>query len=162
MKAFWEATYPLLVGLFVAAGSLASWYGSAFSPSPAAIQQTLPGILGVAGVALGVLIAMQSVLITVIDRPLLQQLRKLPQYGALQRYVYAAVNYSFWCMVFTSVFLFIEHTAANDGPVYRWYAAAWLGVTAAAFAAYYRVARIYFVILFLTDPPVSPPPPRPS
>lgn len=146
-----EQWYPLIGGAAIAAAY------SLIKPAreyvlPDTMPNLLSAILTVAGVAIGFLATVKSILISIDERPIVQRMKEAGIYRRVIGYLRAAITWSFILTFISAAALLLSYKEITTWTTSRQVLTAiWLAVAAGALLSYYRIARIWRTILDRMD-----------
>jgi len=146
-----ERWYPLVGGVASALLYLAIPL-SRTHVLPETLPNLLSAVLTVAGVAIGFLATVKSILISIDERPIVQRMKEAGVYRRVIGYLRAAITWSFILTLVSSVALLANYKDVRVWDTQRQLGTAiWIVVAVGALLSYYRIAGIWQEILDRMD-----------
>ncbi|MCY4613477.1 MAG: hypothetical protein OXB94_07650 [Nitrospira sp.] len=107
-----------------------------------------PVVTSISAIAVGFLLAAQSIILSIDERNVIKSLKQGGVYGHLVGYVVKAVNWSFVTTILTGIGMVLSlHENANGWMFSVIFTGMWVFITTTAVICCYRVIRIFSKIL---------------
>lgn len=107
-----------------------------------------PVVTSISAIAVGFLLAAQSIILSIDERSVIKSLKQAGVYGHLVGYVVKAVNWSFVTTIVTGTGMVLSlHVNASGWMFSVVFTGLWVFITATAVMCCYRVIRIFSKIL---------------
>lgn len=142
MNAKIERWFPLLTGGFTAACYI-SFLRGYFLPS--SVRDLFSSAMQISSITIGFLITAFSILVTIEDKHIVQQLKQAGVYNKLINYFLDAIQWSFILIAVSSIGLLIDFNSQES-----WHSLAfaiWLFVLTSTASSFYRVIDIFISVV---------------
>lgn len=142
-----EKWFPVAVGLFVAAIYLAV-EPLRNRPLPASFTALLSAAISVGGIAIGFLATAKSILISIDDKEIVRNLKKVDRYKSILKYIKSAIFWCFLASIASAIGLLIDLSPGSawklvDSLMF----ACWIFLAVTSALASYRVVSVFYAIL---------------
>ncbi|WP_009633816.1 hypothetical protein [Synechocystis sp. PCC 7509] len=137
-----ERWFPLLIGVLTAAFYI-YFLRNYFLPS--SVKDLFSSTMQISSILIGFLITALSILVTIEDKKIIQQLKRMGLYNKLLNYFMDATKWSFCLVIASSIGLLINFDVQQS-----WHSsafAAWLFVLTTTMSSCYRVIDIFADII---------------
>jgi len=142
-KAWWEQWYPLLGGVTITA--VLFYVVSDFPVTAEAAPSLFSAIVSISAITVGFLATAKSILVSIDDKPIIANLKRLGMYDRLITYLLSAIYWSFALAVVSSVCFIVD--LKNPVWWHPWLLFLWLFVLVTAGFTCFRVIHLFGKIL---------------
>ncbi len=109
------------------------------------IKELLGAVINICAIAVGFLATTKSIMLSLGQNRIIQQLKNTDKYYTLIQYIMSAINLSFLTALLSAGLLFIDFSKVQQYTPYIF--PPWIFITIWTVMACYRITRIFFKIL---------------
>lgn len=144
LKKYWEMLYPVLIS---AAVGWISWWIFRGRKVPEKIYDLMANGVNIGGIAIGFLATIITLMFSLQNNYIIQQLKSLGYFKTLMSFFYTALISCFALVVIGVFGLFLNFNEDAFQDIFHIFLAGWVGLVTMAGLSVFRFVRILYIIL---------------